>query len=251
MTPDEPHDKSLIETVRENDKIVDTAGGIAAEKLGEVNPELALNPAEPKQNHIKIVVDYGPLLAFGLTFFACSVFKLVPKGDALIWASGVLGAASLVALILGLVTEKRIAWIPLMSCVITIPFSIMTVLFHDSMFVKIKMTIVDVLIGGILMGGVLLKKQPLKVLLGETLKLKDGAWPRLTVYYALFYFAMAAANEAIWRTQSDAFWTTWKLASIIGGPVLFSLALLPFMMKNLVTDPVTDETAKEGDSNGQ
>ena len=234
-------DKSVTGQIRENDKIVDEAGAIAAEKLGEVNPELALKPAQPRQNTIKMIVDYGPLVAFGATFFACSEFKLVPKADALIWASGVLGAASLVALILGLIAEKRIAWIPLLSCLITIPFSVMTVLFHDSMFVKIKMTIVDVLIGGILLGGVLLKKEPLKALLGDTLKLKDGAWPRLTVYYALFYFAMAAANEAIWRTQSDAFWTTWKLASIIGGPVLFSLALLPFMMKNLVTDPDTDK----------
>lgn len=239
-------EKSLGEQIKDNDAIVDKAGGIAVEKLGEVNPELALKPAEPKQNHIKLIVDYGPLVAFGLTFFACSVFKLVPKGDALIWASGVLGAASLVALILGLVAEKRIAWIPLMSCLITIPFSVMTVYFHNAMFVKIKMTIVDVLIGSILLGGVLLKKEPLKALLGETLKLKDAAWPRLTVYYALFYFAMAAVNEVIWRTQSDGVWTTWKLVSIIGGPVVFSIALLPFMMKNLVTDPGTDDAPKAG-----
>ncbi len=239
-------EKSLGEQIKENDKIVDAAGAIAAEKLGEVNPELALKPGEPKQNHIKLIVDYGPLVAFGLTFFACSVFKLVPKGDALIWASGVLGAASLVALILGLVAEKRIAWIPLMSCLITIPFSIMTVYFHNTMFVKIKMTIVDVLIGSILLGGVLLKKQPLKALLGDALKLKDAAWPRLTVYYGLSYFAMAAINEVIWRTQSDTFWTTWKLVSIIGGPVVLSIALLPFMMKNLVTDPGTDDAPKGG-----
>ena len=246
MTPEDSHDKSLIETIHENDKIVDKAGAIAVEKLGEVNPELALKPGEPKQNYIKMVVDYGPLVAFGLTFFACSIFKLVPKGDALIWASGVLGAASLVALILGLVAEKRIAWIPLMSCLITIPFSVLTVVFKDPTFVKIKMTIVDVLIGCILMGGVLLKKEPLKALLGETLKLKDAAWPRLTIYYALFYFAMAAVNEAIWRTQSETFWVTWKLASIIGGPVLLAIVLLPFMMKNMITEPADETPPKAG-----
>lgn len=246
MIPDDSHDKSLIETIRDNDKIVDKAGGIAAEKLGEVNPELALKPGEPKQNYIKMVVDYGPLVAFGLTFLVCSVLKLVPKGDALIWASGVLGAASLVALILGLVAEKRIAWIPLMSCLITIPFSFLTVWFHNPIFVKVKMTIVDVIIGSILIGGVLLKKEPLKVLLGETLKLKDAAWPRLTVYYGLFYFAMAAINEVVWRTQSDAFWLTWKMVSIIGGPVLLAVVLLPFMMKNMITEAADETTTKAG-----
>jgi len=226
--------------IREGDQVVDRAMGIAAEKLGETNPELALKPGQPKQNTVKMAVDYGPLIAFGLTFFVCKIFKLVPAADCLIWASGVLGAASVLALIGGLIAEKRIAWIPLVSCLITIPMTVLTVVFHDATFVKIKMTIVDVLIGGILLGALVLKKQPLKALLGDALKLKDSAWPRLTLYYALFYLAMAGVNEAIWRTQSDEFWLTWKLASMIGGPVLLSICLLPFLMKNMITEPESD-----------
>jgi len=235
---DEP---KLTEEVREGDRIVDRALGIAAEKLGETNPELALEPGEPKQNHVKMAVDYGPLIAFGMTFFACKLFKLVPAADCLIWASGVLGVASVLALIGGLIAEKRIAWIPLVSCLITIPMTILTVVFHDATFVKIKMTIVDVLIGGILLGALAFRKQPLKLLLGEALKLKETAWPKLTIYYALFYLAMAVVNEIVWRTQSDEFWMTWKLASMIGGPILLSICLLPFLMKNMITDPGTDK----------
>ncbi len=236
---DEP---KITDEIREGDRIVDRALGVAAEKLGEANPELALEPGEPKQNYVKMAVDYGPLLAFGLTFFACKFLKLVPAADCLIWASGVLGMASVLALIGGLIAERRIAWIPLVSCVITIPMTILTVVFHDATFVKIKMTIVDVLIGGILLGALVLKKQPLKLLLGEALKLKEAAWPKLTVYYALFYLAMAAVNEVIWRTQSDEFWLTWKLGSMIGGPILLSICLLPFLMKNMITDQPADKT---------
>jgi intracellular septation protein len=235
---DEP---KLTDEIREGDKIVDRALGAAAEKLGEANPELALEPGEPKQNHVKMAVDYGPLIAFGLTFFACKMLKLVPAADSLIWASGVLGAASVLALIGGLIAEKRIAWIPLVSCLITIPMTILTVVFHDATFVKIKMSIVDVLIGGILLGALAFKKQPLKLLLGEALKLKESAWPKLTVYYALFYLAMAAVNEIIWRTQSDEFWMTWKLVSMIAGPILLSICLLPFLMKNMITNPEADK----------
>jgi intracellular septation protein len=235
---DEP---KLTDEIREGDRIVDRAMGVAAEKLGEANPELALEPGEPKQNHVKMAVDYGPLIAFGLTFLACKFFKLVPAADCLIWASGVLGVASVLALIGGLVAEKRIAWIPLVSCLITIPMTALTVLFHDATFVKIKMTIVDVLIGGILLGALAFRKQPLKTLLGEALKLKESAWPRLTLYYALFYLAMAAVNEAVWRTQSDEFWLTWKLVSMIAGPILLSICLLPFLMKNMIVNPEADK----------
>jgi intracellular septation protein len=238
-----PDDTIPVQTTKDADRIVDRALAGAAEAIGEANPELALNPAEPKQNYVKMAVDFGPLVAFGLTFLVYKLLKIEPQKDALIWASGALGAASLVALIAGLILEKRIAWIPLVSCVITIPMTALTVLTHDPVFVKIKMTIVDGLIGSVLLGGLWLKKEPLKVLLGETLRLKDAAWPRLTLYYALFYYAMAAINEIVWRTQSDNIWVTWKMVSIIGGPVVFSIALLPFMMKNMITDPDPDKTS--------
>lgn len=235
--------ENLKDEIETDDKIVDRAGAQAAEKLGEINPELALQAGQPKQNTVKLAVDYGPLIAFGLTFLVCRFLKMTDKSEPLIIASGVLGVTSLLAFLGGLLLEKRIAWIPLLSALIAIPFSLLTVFFHDTVFVKIKMTIIDVLIGGVLVGGLLLKKQPLKALLGEALKLKETAWPRLTLYYALFYFAMAAINEVVWRTQSDDVWVTWKMISIIGGPVVFSIALLPFLMKNMLVEPDTDGQA--------
>jgi intracellular septation protein len=236
-------DENLKDEIEKGDAIIDRAGARAAEKLGEINPELALQAGQPKQNTVKLAVDYGPLIAFGLTFLVCRFLKMTDKSEPLIIASGVLGVASLLAFVGGLLLEKRIAWIPLLSALIAIPFSLLTVFFHDTVFVKIKMTIIDVLIGSILVGGLLLKKQPLKALLGEALKLKETAWPRLTLYYALFYFAMAAINEVVWRTQSDDVWVTWKMISIIGGPVVFSIALLPFLMKNMLVEPDTDGQA--------
>jgi len=211
------------------------------ETVMEANPEVAAQPGEPQQNYVKMAVDFGPVILFGLTFFACSIFKLVPKSDALIWASGVLAAASVVAVAAGLIIEKRVAWIGLMAAIIAVPFAVLTVVFKDGIFIKIKMTIVDVLIGTVLLGALALKKQPLKALLGEGLKLKDEAWPKLTVYYALFYYAMAAINEVVWRTQSENVWVTWKMGSIIGGPVALTLCLLPFFMKYMIVPEGSDD----------
>ncbi|MGZ3298637.1 MAG: inner membrane-spanning protein YciB, partial [Asticcacaulis sp.] len=186
------------------------------------NPELALKPSEPGQNWVKIAVDYGPIIAFGGTMLISNLLKIGLKTDRIIYASAALAIASIAALIVGLIAERRLAWIPLITAMLGIPFAVLTVVFKDPVFIKIKMTIIDVLIGGLLLGGLALKKAPLKALLGDTLKLRDEAWPRLTLYYALFYLAMAACNEAVWRTQSTDVWATWKIASMIGGPILFS-----------------------------
>lgn len=201
------------------------------------DPELALKPGEPATNWVKIGVDYGPLICFGLSFVIVPhLVKSADKETPLIWASGVLAVASVIALIVGLVSERRLAWIPLVTALLGIPFAVLTVVFKNPVFIKIKMTLIDAAIGALLLGGLALKKQPMKALLGDTLKLKDEAWPRLTLYYALFYLVMAAGNEAVWRTQTDSVWVTWKMVSMIGGPILFSVILLPFMMKNLIMD---------------
>ena len=203
---------------------------------GEANPELALKPQEPAQNWIKMGVDYGPILAFAATMVVSNLLKVGAKEDRIIYASAALAIASVVALVVGLVAEKRIAWIAVVTATLGIPFAVLTVIFKDPIFIKIKMTIIDALIGGVLLGGLALKKQPLKALLGDALKLKDEAWPRMTLCYALFYLAMAAINEAVWRTQSTDVWATWKIGSMIGGPILFSVLMLPFMMKNMIVD---------------
>jgi intracellular septation protein len=223
-----------------------------SEIIGEANTELALKPGEPQQNWIKMGVDFGPLICFGLAFLIVPhLVKSADKETPLIWASGVLAVASVVALVVGLVAEKRIAWLALVTAVLGIPFAVLTVVFKNPVFIKIKMTLIDALIGGVLLGGLALKKQPLKALLADTLKLKDEAWPRLTLYYALFYLAMAAGNEIIWRTQTDGVWVTWKMVSMVGGPVLFSILMLPFMMKNMIVDEPASKPATVTDNQGE
>lgn len=197
----------------------------------------------PKQNRLKVAIDYGPIIAFGATFFLVPVLGIAPRSEALIWASGVLAVTSVIAVIIGLVLEKRIAWLPLIAAVLGIPFAILTVVFKDPVFVKLKMTIVNVLIGGGLLIALGFGKNPFKSLLGSSLQLKDAAWPRLTVYYALFYLLMGVANEFIWRTQSDEVWVSWKMGSLIGGPILLTIALIPFLMKNMI--PPETETPQD------
>jgi intracellular septation protein len=68
-------------------------------------------------------------------------------------------------------------------------------------------------------------------MLGDAFHLEDGAWRVLTIRYALFFAACAAANEAVWRTQSDARWGIFRLV-VLGAAVLFSLAQTPFLLKH-------------------
>ena len=181
---------------------------------------------EKKKSHgwIRTAVDFGGLLAFFIGF-------LVTRN--LVTAAWWLVAGSAVALVVGYLVERRIAPMPLISGLLALVAGILTVVFHNPVFLKIKPTIVMVLFGLILTGGLLMKRNLLKMLMGSELVMTDAVWRTFTLRYGLFFFAMAILNEVIWRTQSEQFWVNFKVFGILGLTLLFSLSQGPLIMKGM------------------
>ena len=184
---------------------------------------------------VRIAVDYGAPIAFAVTFYGF--------GRDLILATGVLVAASLLALIVGFVLERRLAPMPLIAGGFALVFGGLTLIFHDPSFVKMKITFQNAAFAVALLGGLALNKNPLKALLGESLKMADSAWRQLTLRYGLYFVAVAIANEVIRNTQSDAFWVNFRTA-LLPLAIVFSLSQTPFMMKHL-QKPDEGDTAPE------
>ena len=184
----------------------------------------------PKWVHY--VIDYGGLAAWLVT--------LVITRNA-VTSSWVIVGASILALAAGLVVERRIAPMPLVTAVIGLIFGGLTIFFHDERFIKVKPTILYSLLGLFLISGALRGKNPLKVLMGDAFHLPDPVVRTLTLRYALFFFALAIANEAVWRTQSTIFWGFYKFP---GTPILiflFAMSQAPLMMKHMPDDEADGE----------
>jgi intracellular septation protein len=169
---------------------------------------------------LKPAVDYGPLAVFFATY--------VTHG--LMAATGALIAASLVAFAAAWALERRVPMIPLMTAAIVAIFGGLTLWLQDATFIKMKPTIVQALFALILLGGLALRRPLLKPLLGPMMPpMSDAAWRQFTLRYALFFVAMAALNEVVWRTQSTDFWVTFKVFGLSGLTFLFILSQIPFV----------------------
>lgn len=173
---------------------------------------------------IRVAVDYGAPIAFAVTFYGF--------GRDLVLATGVLVAASVAALAVGFLVERRLAPLPLIAGLFAVVFGGLTLVFHDAAFVKMKITFQNAAFAAALLGGLALGKNPLKALLGESLRMADVAWRQLTLRYGLYFVAVAVANEVIRNTQSDAFWVNFRTA-LLPLALVFSLSQTPFMMKHL------------------
>jgi intracellular septation protein len=177
---------------------------------------------------VRFVVDYGGLLAFLAGFFL--------TGRDLIAATWWLVAGSALALVIGLIFERRIAPIPAISGGAALFFGGLTLIFQDEMFVKIKPTIMNLIFGAGLLGGLALGKSPLKMMLGTALQLPDAAWRKLTFNYGLYFIAIAVLNEVVWRTQSNEVWVLFRMPGLMILGLVFSFSQVPLMMKHAKTE---------------
>lgn len=178
--------------------------------------------AENRRHWVRYFVDYAALAAFLAAFL---VTRDIQKAT---WG---LVVGSIVAIAVGFAVERRIAPLPLFVGGAGLVFGGASLFFHDPRILKVKPTIVNTAIGLLLLGGLVLKKHPLKLVLGEAFAMPDAVWRRLTLNYAGFFLGLAALNEFVWRTQTDEAWVYFRFPGMMIITVVFSIAHAPLLMK--------------------
>lgn len=194
-----------------------------------------MNLSPQARKYVRGFVDFGGLAAFLVAFLYFRANGMAQQ-EALLQSTWALVAGSAVALIVGFVVERRIAPFPLIGGVAALIFGSLALFFHDPRLLKIKPTVMNSLFGVALLGGLALRKNPLKLLLGEAIQMPDAGWRRLTLSYGLFFLALAAVNEVVWRTQPDDIWVVFRFPGMLIISVLFSFSQVPLMMKYAKTD---------------
>ena len=178
--------------------------------------------AKTPPSWLKPVTDYGPIAVFFVAYMARD----------LMWATGALMAATAAALVLSLVLARRVPLMPLITAGVVGFFGGLTLWLQDETFIKMKPTIVQLLFAAILLGGLMAGRPLLKPLMGAAWPMDEEGWRRLTLRFAIFFVAMAALNELVWRTQSTDFWVTFKVFGILGLTFVFALAQTPLMRRH-------------------
>jgi intracellular septation protein len=170
---------------------------------------------------LKLVLDIGPLVLF---FAANSKFGIFA-------ATGAFMVAVLVALAVSYVMTRHIAVMPMVTAVIVLIFGGLTLVLHDELFIKLKPTIIYVLFGGTLVGGLLFGKPLLGIVFDSVFHLSKEGWRKLTWRWALFFFVLAILNEIVWRTQTTDFWVSFKLFGVVPLTFLFAALQYPLLTK--------------------
>jgi len=105
-------------------------------------------------------------------------------------------------------------------------------LFDDKRIIFMKPTFMNTLFGIALLGGIVFKKNFMKILMGSAFEMPDKHWNTQAIRWAIFFFVLAILNEVIWRNFSESFWTGFKVFGFFPLTILFTLSQIPFLHKH-------------------
>lgn len=205
----------------------------------------------------KFAVDFGPLLVFLIAyFFGRKIAALVgglsgmplalEPGQELFLAVAAFMPAFAVAFLYSVWKERRVAPMLFVSGVAIGVLGVLTLVFHNKVFFYMKPTIIYLMFAVALLAGLASGRNFLKLLFDGALHMNDGAWKTLTKRYAIFFVALAVANEIAWRwlardcdlaggaaCAGEPAWVNLKVFGFTGLNLLFALAHAPFFARHM------------------
>lgn len=192
---------------------------------------------------VKTALEMGPILAFfaGYLMLRDRVFTIggTEYSGFIIMTALFIPILMATTFALWRLTGKLSA-MQIMTLVMVVVFGGLTIWLNDERFFKMKPTIIYLMFGAMLGVGLMRGQSWLSVVLGEVMPLDSEGWRKLTFRMMLFFFALAAANEVIWRSLSTDTWVKFKTFGLPIAMVVFFMA-----QSGLMTRHSTEETPEE------
>lgn len=197
------------------------------------SPQSDATPQAPKKG--RWMIEYGPLILFFIVNYSAGI----------LWATAALVFATIIALSVSWLLDRHIPMMTLLGGIAVTFFGGLTWLLDDPFYIKIKPTVISLLIAAVLLGGQLIRRNPLKAMLGGKLQLSDTGWRQVTWMWTAMFATSALANEIAWRTLSDDGWVTFKLFGLTGISLTFAMLSVPIMARHSLVDlsarPASDD----------
>ena len=173
---------------------------------------------------VKFITDFGPLLVFFVIYFRNEQDLKIAIPPFIV--------ATLIALLVMYILEKKLPMVPLISGILITLFGGLTLYFDNKIFFYMKPTIINIMFAGILFFGRYFTEKPLlKVFFKTAFKLEDEGWKKLNTRWIFFFIFVALLNEIVWRTQTEAFWVNFKVWGLLPISFIFAASQITLINK--------------------
>ena len=181
----------------------------------------------------KQILELGPLILFFIGNYFLGI----------LWGTGILVVATVISISISWLLDKKIPMMASFGCAAVVFFGLLTLIFDRDaalqtnseigvfLFIKIKPTVVSLIIGVGLIIADFLGYNPLKSIMSSGIKLSPKGWKSLTRLWILMFVSMALANEMAWRNLTTDDWVSFKAFGIPVLSIIFAVLSIPIIRK--------------------
>ncbi len=171
---------------------------------------------------MKFLFDLFPVILFFVAFKFADIY--VATGVAIVATFGQIGWV--------LLKGRKVEPMLWASLGIIVVFGGLTLFLRDETFIKWKPTVLYWLFAAVLGGGMLVwRKNLIRSLLGDQVKMPDHAWAKLLWSWAGFFAAMGCLNLYVAFNYATDTWVSFKLFGGIGLMIAFVFAQALYMSR--------------------
>ena len=186
----------------------------------------------------KQILELGPLILFFIGNYFLGI----------LWGTGILVIATVISISISWLLDKKIPMMASFGCAAVVFFGLLTLIFDRDaalqtnseigvfLFIKIKPTVVSLIIGVGLIIADFLGYNPLKSIMSSGIKLSPKGWKSLTRLWILMFVSMALANEMAWRNLTTDDWVSFKAFGIPVLSIIFAVLSIPVIRKYSLED---------------
>jgi intracellular septation protein len=184
---------------------------------------------------MKVFLDFLPLLLFFAAFRLFNIYV----------ATGVAIAASILQVSWLLAKRRKVEPVHWITLFVIVIFGGLTLALRNDTFIKWKPTMVNGVLGLIILGSQVLGKRPaIQMLLSSQLRLPDAIWRRLNLHWGLFFLALAALNVYVAfyygrdlpEEVRTSRWVNFKVFGLFGLTIVFTLVEMLSLSRYLKGD---------------
>lgn len=172
---------------------------------------------------MQVLADFLPILIFFIVYKWVGIF-----------------AATLAAIIISLIQVifyrlkyGRFSVLQMITFSMILVLGGATLLSHNTLFIKWKVTAVNWILAIVLLISQGLKKPLLKLWLGSQFALSDVIWNKLNISWVIFLASVGALNLYVAYHFDTEIWVNFKLFGVLGLSLLFIIAQSLFLAKYL------------------
>jgi len=181
----------------------------------------------------KLLFDFFPIVLF---FIAYKTYDLYV-------ATAVVIAATFVQVAYNWFRHKKIETMQWVTLGLMVVMGGATIYLQDEQFIKWKLTIIEWLFGGVLLGSHFIgKKTIIEKMMGANIELPNKIWSILNFVWALFFISVGCINIYVMFNYDTETWVDFKTFGVPALMAVFILLQVIFMYRFM---PDTEPESKE------